>query len=107
MARLRIGADTRLRILEKTNGSGLRFRALLSASCAPMLEVARGHRITLSLLWQCTRAVSERLGRRWVVSGDPNVCIRDVTRYLSALLEKLRKTIMVARESPQTVEEEQ
>jgi hypothetical protein len=42
-----------------------------------------------------------------VVSGDPDVCIRDVTRYLSALLEMLRKTIMVARESPQTVEEEQ
>jgi hypothetical protein len=39
--------------------------------------------------------------------GDPNVCIRDVTRYLSALLEKLPKTIMVARESPQTVEEQQ
>jgi hypothetical protein len=33
--------DTRLRILESANGSGLRFRALLSGACAPRLVVAR------------------------------------------------------------------
>ena len=37
------------------------------------------------------RAVLERLRRRWVVSSNPNAFTRDVTRYLWALLEKLRR----------------
>jgi hypothetical protein len=80
-----IPMDTRLRIQQNTNGSGLRFRALLSAGCAPMLEVARGHRIPPSLLSQRNRAVSERLRRRRVVSGDPKAITRRGVFYLSAL----------------------
>jgi hypothetical protein len=38
---LRIGVDTRLRILEKTNRPGLSFRAELSTSGAERLELAR------------------------------------------------------------------
>ena len=40
--RLRNGEDTRLRNLQSTNGSELRFRARLSEGRTPLLEVARG-----------------------------------------------------------------
>jgi hypothetical protein len=36
---LRIGVDTRLRILQNTNGAELRFRAQLSEGRTPLLEV--------------------------------------------------------------------
>jgi hypothetical protein len=48
-----------------------------------------GYWIPRSLLWQCTRAVPKRLRRRWVLFADPNVFMRDMTRYHSALLGKL------------------
>jgi hypothetical protein len=76
-----------------------RLRATLSRHALRRLRttfrssqgLAIGYRIPRPLLSQRTRAVPDGLLRGWVVSGDPDADTRDVTRYLSAQLGKLRR----------------